>query len=590
MINTKKTLTATLMGLSFTAIATTSEPTSQYGMSLHDELVTTANGAVTTFPQANVNKNWEVETKQVTEITDDVYRIAGWGIGNIIAVKGSEGWVIIDTGDNKKYAKEQRLALEEKVGQPINVAAVLYTHTHYAHGTEAWLDEATKIYGHEHLVANLQADSGVSVLSGNFNTRAAIQFGMLHPTHGEDAFPSLLGFSAEKLTGTSGFVAPTVTFADGVVETHSIAGITVEVLPSPTDVLDSVAFYFPETKLLVSNAMNNGSMFNLYTLRGDVYRDPIRLVKAADLALSRDIKYHVDIHGAANIGEKNAREALESFRDSMQLIHDQTYRGIAMGKDAQEIAEWIYMPEEQRVGKETYGQVESYAKQVYSARIGWMGWDVYEINPLPKQTQASRTVEAMGGGEAVLSMIDKERPIDNVQSAQWVLHLTSQLTNMNDLPDAAKQARIEAARMLGQHTTSANARGFYVSEALLLEGKLSLGEFTINDYQELSRVLGAMTAEKLYQSPVNDNVQYLRYLVDSRKAEGKFVEFNVKFTEYNELYSIVLRNGVIAITHQPNSGKTFELDKREWNQLVLGEKRFSELDDELAIIEQVIVR
>lgn len=579
-----------LVGLSFTAMATITEPTSQYGMSLYDELVTADNGAITTFPQASVNKNLEIETKRVTEITDGVYRIAGWGIGNIIAVEGSEGWVIIDTGDNLKCGKLQRLALEEKIGDPINVAAVLYTHTHYAHGAKAWLDETTQIYGHEDLVPNLQADSGVSVLSGNFNTRAAIQFGMMHPTQGEDAFPSLLGFGAEKLSGTSGFVPPTHTFADGVVETYSIAGVTVEVLPSPTDVLDSVAFYFPETKLVVSNAMNNGTIFNLHTLRGDIYRDPMRLVKAADLVLSRDIKYHVDIHGQANIGKKASREAIESFRDAMQLVHDQTYRGIAMGKDAQEIAEWIYMPENQRVGKETYGQVESYAKQVYNARIGWMGWDVYDINPLPKQIQASRTVEAMGGIDAVLSMIDEETPINNLPSAQWVLHLTSQLTNMNDLPGTAKQARIDAARTLGQHTTSANARGFYLSEALLLEGKLSLGDFTINDYQDLSRVLGAVTREKLGQSSLNDNVHYLRYLVDSRKSDGKFVEFNVQFPESDKVYSIALRNGVIAINHQPNSGNTFELSKQDWDMLILGEKQFSDVGDELAVIDDVIVR
>jgi hypothetical protein len=50
------------------------------------------------------------------------------------------------------------------------------------------------------------ADNGVSVLSGNFNTRAVMQFGMLHPTEVPDAFPSKLGFSAEKLTGEKGFV------------------------------------------------------------------------------------------------------------------------------------------------------------------------------------------------------------------------------------------------------------------------------------------------------------------------------------------------------------------------------------------------
>ena len=66
-------------------------------------------------------------------------------------------------------------------------------------------------------MANLNADQGVSVLSGNFNTRASIQFGILHPAEGPDAFPSHLGFGAEKLTGTKAFVPPDVTFKDGVV-------------------------------------------------------------------------------------------------------------------------------------------------------------------------------------------------------------------------------------------------------------------------------------------------------------------------------------------------------------------------------------
>ena len=135
--------------------------------------------------------------------------------------------------------------------------------------------------------------------------------------------------------------------------------------------LDSVAYYIAEKKLLVPNALNgaiddgaNNSIFNIYTLRGDIYRDPMRLVAAADLALSRDIEVMVDIHGAARVGKENVRAAIEWFRDIMQLIYDQTYRGIGMGKDAQEIAEWIYLPEHLRAGNETYGQVESAARQV----------------------------------------------------------------------------------------------------------------------------------------------------------------------------------------------------------------------------------
>jgi alkyl sulfatase BDS1-like metallo-beta-lactamase superfamily hydrolase len=565
----------------------------QYGMSLHEKLTTAANGAVTTPPQARVDSAWDVAEKQVSEVMDGVYRIAGWGLGNVIAIEGPDGWLIIDSGDEVAQATEQRAALEKKLGRQIEVTDIAYTHSHYVNGTSVWVGEDTEIYAHEDLLANLMADTGVSAVSGNFQTRAMVQFGVLHPTEGPDAFPSKLGFGPEKLTGKKGFVPPTVTFKDDEIETHQMAGLTVEVLPSKTDVLDSVAYYLPEKKLLVSNAMNGGSdvsMFNVYTLRGDIYRDPMRLVGAADLALSRDVEVMIDIHGPARVGKENVRAALMFFRDGMQLIYDQTYRGIGMGKDAQQIAEWIYMPEEIRAGNETYGQVESQAKQVYNARIGWMGWDPYAINPLSKAEQATRVVEAMGGVKAVTADAQAALKKGDTASAQWALFLTSQLQDMGALQGEAKQARADAARMLGQHTTSANARGFYISEALLHEGKVAFAGQSITDYRQLNEVFGAVTADKLAASPLQDNVQYLRYMVDTRLAEGKRAEFNVHFTEEGLSYAIALRNGVIAITDQLGDAETFKMSKADWDALILGSKTFASLDKSLGVFDIAIGR
>ena len=217
------------------------QSSSQYNMSLQDKVITGPKGSLTSPQAASVNENAQIEEKGVRKITDGIYRIAGWGIGNIIAVEAPEGWIIVDTGDYLEVAQEQRRALEDKVGK-ITVAAVLYTHSHYVMGAKVWQDKDTKFYAHEWLVQNLSADTGVSVLSGNFATRAAIQFGMLHPAEGADAFPNHFGFGAEKLTGTKAFVPPDITFKDGVVEEYNIAGLRVEVLPSKTDVADSVAF------------------------------------------------------------------------------------------------------------------------------------------------------------------------------------------------------------------------------------------------------------------------------------------------------------------------------------------------------------
>ena len=316
----------------------------------------------------------------------------------------------------------------------------------------------------------------------------------------------------------------------------------------------------------------------------------MRLVEAADLALSRNAEVMIDIHGPAQVGKEKVRASLEGFRDAMQLIYDQTYRGISMGKDGQEIAEWIYLPEEIRANNETYGQVESHARQVYNARIGWMGWDPYAINPLPKADQASRVVEAMGGVKAVTTQAQAAVDKGDIASSQWALYLTSQLQDMGALEADAKQARADAARILGQHTTSANARGFYISEALLHEGKVAFGDQAITDYRQLNAVFGAVTADKLAASPLQDNVQYLRFMVDSRLAEGKRAEFNANFADEGVRYAIALRNGVIAITEQPNDGKNFEMTKADWDALILGTENFASLDGSLAVIDVAIGR
>ncbi len=575
--------------LSLLALNLSAAEQSQYNLSLQDKVVSGPKGSLTSPQAASANTTAQIAEKTVSKIADGIYRIAGWGIGNIIAVEAPEGWIIVDAGDYLEVAQGQRRALEDKVGK-IKVAAVLYTHSHYALGAKVWQDENTLFYGHEDLVPNLNADQGVSVLSGNFNTRAAIQFGMLHPEEGADAFPNHFGFSPDKLTGTKAFVPPDITFKDGVVEEHTIAGLRVEVLPSKTDVADSIAFYFPEKKLLASNALAAGTIFNLYTLRGDWYRNPMVFVEAADLALTRDIEYHVDIHGAAVTGRDNVKAGIQETRDQMQIIHDQTYRAISMGMDAQGAAEMIYIPEAIRKNKEIYGQVESHVKRVYGARIGWMGWDVYDINPLSKTRFSSQLVEAMGGADKVLKQAKASNAKKSLESWQWSLYLTSQLLQLDNKNAEAKMIRAEAARALGQHTTSANARGFYISEALLQEGKMHFGEHTISHYQQLSQALGAVTAKKLEASPLNDNVQYLRYMVDPRLAEGKSVEFNASFSDEKVSYALALRNGIVAITDHPNKGPTIKLSKNDWSKLILGEKMFASLSAELKAFDQAVGR
>ncbi len=109
---------------------------SQYKLSLQDKVVTGPKGSLTSPVATSVNKLGQMEEKNVRKIADGIYRLAGWGIANIIAVEAPEGWIIVDSGDYLEVAQEQRRFLEDKVGK-IKIAAVLYTHSHYALGSKA---------------------------------------------------------------------------------------------------------------------------------------------------------------------------------------------------------------------------------------------------------------------------------------------------------------------------------------------------------------------------------------------------------------------------------------------------------------------
>lgn len=583
-------MTGFVLSSGFLAIPVGAKDASFVSMSLKEETVTAPNGAVTVQDALNVNRLMGADKKVVDEITDGVYHIRGWGIASSIAVDAPEGWIIVDTGDSTHTAAEMRQYLEDKVGRKIKVAAILYTHSHYTDGTDAWLDVGTEIWGHEDLDKHKRADAGVSILSGNFGTRAMIQFGVLNPPEGPDAFPNKLGFGPEKFVGEKSYRAPTRTFEDGKVLKMTIAGEPVEIAPNRTDVQDSVGYYFPNRSALATNALGGGSIFNLYSLRGDMYRNPLDYVEAHDWALSKNAEVLADIHGPGIKGQNNVREALERTRDQMQLIHDQTLRMIGKGMDARHAAEQVYMPVHLRDGWETYGQVESHVKQVYSGRIGWMGNDVYDINPLSVNEETRRTVDLMGGVEKVREAASAAAEKGGFENWSWALKLTSLVLELEPDDAEARNIRATAARAIGQHTTSANARGWYITEALAMENNLKLGDQPIT--LDMARLfLGIPNADKVMASPLEDSFQYVRYLVDPRKAEDMQLTFTVSVEGARNLTQIQLRNGVVVVSDATEKAADhIDVSLQEWSEFVVGARSFGDRSVVLARFESVLER
>lgn len=564
---------------------------SWHSPSLTDETTTAPNGAVTTPTQLEANSLWGLtETTVAEKVTDGVYALRGLGIASSYALEAPGGWIIVDTGDSTRVGAERREKLEQALGRKIKVAAILLTHWHYADGSGAWLDEGTEIWGHEFLDRNRSDSKGVSIKSGFYQARAIAQFAVFHPPQGPDAFPSLMRFFPEKLLAESSYQPPTRLFQNGRNLDVVVAGEPVQVAPNRTDTSDSVAFYFPRHRLIVTNMMITGAIINIYTLRGGPFRSPEIYLDDARWVESKNAEILLDIHGPTLKGEKVVREAIERSVDQVQLIHDQTLRLIAHGMDAREAAEALYMPRHLREGREAYGQVESHVRQVYNGTVGWFGNDVYDINPLSLREEAARTIDMMGGVAAVRKAAADGANEGGLANWRWSLKLTSMLLAVDPADTAARKVRATAARALGQRTASANARGFYITEALQIEGQLKVQGQPVT-LDAIRMFVGTPSIDQLTRATVDENLQFVRYLVDPRKAEGQRLAFTIAAEGDPRIRRVELRNSVLVISDaDAKAPMHVDVTRRELAEFVRGKGQPTEGSGALAQLDQVLDR
>lgn len=570
---------------------TTPDANSWHSQSLHTETVTGPNGSITTPTSLTVDARLGVtESKTVEVVADGVYALRGWGIGTSFAIEAPKGWIIVDTGDSTQAAAEMREMLVRTVGKKIKVAAILLTHWHYAEGTAAWMDEGTELWGHEHLDRNRSAASGISVIGGQLMARMTAQFGVFHPAKGPDSFPNLLSFPPEKFLLVSSYQPPTKLFPDDKVVEEVIAGESIQVAPSRTDVLDSVAFYFPQRRLMVTNALVVPTIFNIYTLRGSAFRNPEIFVNDARWVESKNAEILLDIHNQTLRGANVVREELERSVDTVQVILDQTLRLIATGIAPREAAESLFMPRNLRGEREVYGQVESHVRQVYNGNVGWFDGDIYDINPLSVKEEAERLVQAMGGSAAVRKLAAKAVADGGLANWRWTLKLTSMLLKLDPADVIARQARTTAARALGQRTDSANARGFYITEALVLENHL-LVQGQPQTMDGLRKFFSTPRADLLESVPLGQNLQFLRFLVDPRKAEGQRLVFTLTAEGDPQIRRVELRNSVLVITDaDTKADKHVNVTRSDLADFVLGKGAPAKGGEALAELDHVLDR
>ena len=404
------------------------------------------------------------------EVVPGIYQVRGFDIANITFIEGSTGLIALDALTRAEPAAA--LALYRRHRDPDGrrrLHTVMYSHSHGDHygGVLGLATQAQVDAGEVAVIAPsgfLHHAIWENVIAGvPMRRRAAFQFGHTLPKGPEAQVDAGLGKTLG--AGVPGLIAPTMTIEQPF-ETHVIDGVTIEFQLAPeTEAPAEMHFYFPELRALDMAENTSHTMHNLCPLRGSLIRDALAWSKYLDEALRR-YGNRVDVllaqHHWPTWGAQNVRGFLAEQRDLYRVIHDQTVRLMSHGLKPAEIAETLKLPpglERRWHARGYYGALSHNVKAVYQRYLSWYDGHPANLHGLPPVETARKTVEYMGGIDAVLARAraDFERG-----EYRWVADVMMHAVYAHPQHAEARELAAAALEQLGFQAESATWRNAFL--------------------------------------------------------------------------------------------------------------------------------
>lgn len=430
--------------------------------------------------------------------TGGVWQVRGYDLSNVTFISGSSGWIVIDPLTSAETAAAGLALAEEHLGSR-PVVAVIYTHSHIDHfgGVEGVTSVEDVAAGRCQVLAPagfLEEAVSENVIAGPAMVRRAMyMYGPLLPVGPEGQVDAGLGKATP--LGSVGLIPPTEEIHETGTE-RIVDGVRIVFQLTPgTEAPAEMNFHFPDLRLLCMAENCTHTMHNLYTLRGAQVRD--------SLAWSRYINESIDLfadvtdtcfasHHWPRFGADDVRAFLVQQRDLYRWLHDQTMRLANHGLTAAEIAEQLDaesfadLPEleGQHHARGYYGTVNHNVKAVYQRYLGWFDGNPANLHPLPPAEGASRTVEWMGGADAVL---DRAREllaaVTEHEDLRWLAQVLNAVVFADPGRSDARELQADVLEQLGFAAESAPWRNFYLTGAQeLRSGTFDLGNASLGGF------------------------------------------------------------------------------------------------------------
>jgi alkyl sulfatase BDS1-like metallo-beta-lactamase superfamily hydrolase len=398
------------------------------------------------------------------------------------------------------------------------VKAIIYGHSHTVLGAGVLAEgnDDVMVIGHPNLNDVYEENQKSSGIPAYFNeigpyltARALIQFNSYLPAEGPDAFVVPMTLTDTEST----FIPVNTPVEDG--QEMTVLGEKMQFFTKyGSDDKVHTTVWMPERKILLTTMLWS-SPPQLYSVRGDVFRDPREWI--AGLKFNRDLGAEVLISAAAKavVGKENVARILEGYLDGAAFVLDQSLRGILGGLGPDELREFVQFPaylDEIPNNLQNYGEISSYSPAIYYQSVGWYDNDAAHLKPVTPQAQAERIVPLMGGREKVLAAASAAM---EKKEYSWAAQLVNYLYQLDPQDADVRQLKADALRQMAYVSTGGNDRAHLMSQALSLEGKVTIPR------------LIPPAPETIAGSPTT-YVDYFRVRIDPKKSDetNSFVRFD----------------------------------------------------------------
>ncbi|MBI1318089.1 MAG: MBL fold metallo-hydrolase [Candidatus Hydrogenedens sp.] len=491
----------------------------------------------------------------VEKVADGVYVAIGFGLANSVMLEGDNGVIIVDTLESRPRAEAAFAAFREVTDKPVK--AVILTHNHADHVFGGLVftggDPDIPVYAHESL--DSYVDRIVSVLKDAIYVRSMRMFGQMLPESAATA--AGIGMSLDFKMEDIALARPTQTFSDTL--DLEIEGIRLQLIHTPGETPDQIAVWLPDQKVLIPADNFYKAFPNLYTIRGTAYRDVMEWVRSLDAMRDLEPEYLVPCHTRPIAGREAILDALTNYRDAIQIVHDQTIRGLNKGRTPDELAAEIHLPPHLATNpylQPVYGNVPFSVRGICDGYLGWFGGDAVALDPLPPAEESHRMLEAFASG---IPLPEQARNALDNKEYRWAAELARHWVRNQPENADARNALADALEGLGMASVNFNAKNYYLTQAMEWRGEL---EITPGD--------PSAAPDSLIESLPID--RFMQAMTVRLKAEETLDVDQValfRFTDVGKDYTMHIRRGV-AETRQrtaENPDITITTTAHDWKRI-----------------------